>query len=91
MRNLARPVRGFVATEAGSALILLAATLAALLWANSPWSASYDSVWSSELSIRLAGSELSHTLREWVNDGLMAFFFFVVALEIRREIGRAHV
>lgn len=86
MRNLARPVRLFVQTEAGGALVLLAATLAALLWANSPWGASYESVWSSELAIRLAGAELSHPLRFWVNDGLMAFFFFVVALEIRREL-----
>ncbi|MPZ26701.1 MAG: Na+/H+ antiporter NhaA [Micromonosporaceae bacterium] len=86
VRSLARPVRVFVETEAGSALILLAATLVALLWANSPWGASYESVWSSELSIRLAGAEMSHSLRDWVNDGLMAFFFFVVALEIRREL-----
>jgi Na+/H+ antiporter NhaA len=85
VRNLARPVRVFVATEVGSAVILLVAALAALLWANSPWGSSYEEVWSTDLSIRLAGAELSHSLRDWINDGLMALFFFVVALEIRRE------
>jgi Na+/H+ antiporter NhaA len=86
VRNLARPVQVFVATEVGSAVILLAAALAALLWANSPWGSSYEEVWSTDLSIRLAGAELSHSLRDWINDGLMALFFFVVALEIRREL-----
>jgi Na+/H+ antiporter NhaA len=86
VRNFARPVRVFVATEVGSAVILLTAALAALLWANSPWGSSYEDVWHSELSIRLAGSELSLSLRDWVNDGLMTFFFFVIGLEIRREL-----
>lgn len=86
VRNLAQPVRVFVATEIGSALILLTAACAALLWANSPWGDSYEQFWSTELSIRLAGASLSLDLRHWVNDGLMAFFFFVVGLEIRREL-----
>jgi Na+/H+ antiporter NhaA len=86
VRNLAVPVRDFVATETGSALFLFAAALAALLWANSPWRSTYEAVWSSELSLRLAGAELSQDLRHWINDGLMVFFFFVVGLEIRREL-----
>jgi Na+/H+ antiporter NhaA len=85
VRGLAGPIRDFVATENASAVVLLAATVAALLWVNSPWGATYERVWSAELSLRLAGAELSLSLREWVNDGLMAFFFFVVGLEIRRE------
>ncbi|HEY5989300.1 MAG TPA: Na+/H+ antiporter NhaA, partial [Streptosporangiaceae bacterium] len=85
VRNLAAPIREFVATENASAVILLAATVAALLWANSPWGATYERVWSAELSLRLSGAELSLDLRHWINDGLMAFFFFVVGLEIRRE------
>jgi Na+/H+ antiporter NhaA len=84
--HAARPVRAFVATEVGSALFLLAAALVALVWANSPWGATYEELWTSELSIRLAGAELSMELRDWVNDGLMAFFFFVIGLEIRREL-----
>ncbi|HEX6336404.1 MAG TPA: Na+/H+ antiporter NhaA [Jiangellaceae bacterium] len=86
VRNFARPLRVFVATEVGSAVILLAAALTALLWVNSPWGSTYETVWTSELSIQLAGAELSLELREWINDGLMALFFFVIGLEIRREL-----
>jgi Na+/H+ antiporter NhaA len=79
------PVREFVATENASALILLLATVAALVWANSPWSASYESLWHTEVALRFGDAVLSLDLRHWINDGLMAFFFFVVGLEIRRE------
>jgi Na+/H+ antiporter NhaA len=83
-RNLQTPVRRFLRTETGSATVLLAATLAALVWVNVEPS-SYASVWRTELSIRLDGSGVSLDLRGWVNSGLMAFFFFVVGLEARRE------
>jgi Na+/H+ antiporter NhaA len=83
-RRLA-PVREFVATENASAVILLAATVAALVWANSPWSDSYERVWHTDLTIALGDNALTLDLRHWINDGLMAFFFFVVGLEIRRE------
>jgi Na+/H+ antiporter NhaA len=56
------------------------------LWANSPWSDSYDSVWTTNLSFRLGDWTLSADLREWVNDGLMTFFFLVVGLEAKREL-----
>jgi Na+/H+ antiporter NhaA len=79
-------VRRFVHTENASTLVLLGATIAALVWANSPWSSSYDEVWHTELAIRLGGHEFALDLRDWINDGLMAFFFFVAGLEIRREI-----
>ena len=85
VRNLATPIREFIATENASAVALLAATVVALLWANSPWGSTYERVWSSTLSFQLAGAELSLDLRHWVNDGLMMFFFFVAGLEIRRE------
>jgi len=80
------PLRAFVATETGGAGALLLAAVAALLWANSPWDSSYESVWRTELSIRLGGRALTEDLRHWVNDGLMTFFFFVVGLEVRREL-----
>jgi Na+/H+ antiporter NhaA len=83
-RRLA-PVRQFVATENASALVLLLATVAALVWANSPWSASYESFWHTEVSLQFGNADLSLDLRHWINDGFMAFFFFVVGLEIRRE------
>ncbi len=84
MRSLPGPLRDFLATETGSAGVLLAAALAALVWANVDLS-SYESVWRTQLSIRLGGSGISQDLREWVNSGLMTFFFFVVGLEVRRE------
>lgn len=79
-------VRQFAHTENASASVLLAATVAALLWANSPWSAAYHDLWSTELALRVGADELALDLRHWVNDGLMAFFFFVAGMEIRREI-----
>jgi Na+/H+ antiporter NhaA len=84
-RNLAAPVRDFLSTEAGGAVALLAAALAALIWANSPWSDSYDSFWTTTLSIRVGGEGISMELRHWVSEGLMTFFFLVVGLEARRE------
>jgi Na+/H+ antiporter NhaA len=85
IRDRASPVRDFAANEVGSTAVLLAAAVAALVWANSPWSSTYEVVWSSDLSFRLGELEFSQDLRHWINDGLMAFFFFVVGLEIRRE------
>jgi Na+/H+ antiporter NhaA len=75
-----------VATENASAVVLLAATVTAMVWANSPWAASYEELWHTTLSLRLGADELSLDLRHWVNDGLMAFFFFVVGLEVKRDL-----
>ncbi|MGH9231200.1 MAG: Na+/H+ antiporter NhaA [Acidimicrobiales bacterium] len=84
-RRLA-PIREYVATENASAAVLLAAIVAAVVWANSPWSDSYERLWGTEVSLSFGTAELALDLREWINDGLMAFFFFVVGLEIRREL-----
>src|SRR5258706_5611453 len=83
-RNLETPLRKFLRTETGSAAILLAAAVAALIWANAA-SGAYESVWSTRLSVNLGGAGLSDTLHGWVNSGLMTFFFLVVGLEARRE------
>ncbi len=83
--QLAAPLRSFLLTEAGSAGLLLVAALAALIWANSPWSEAYESLWATELSLRLGDAQFALDLGHWVNDGLMALFFFVVGLEVRRE------
>jgi Na+/H+ antiporter NhaA len=83
-RHLALPVREFVEAEAGSAVVLLGAAIAALVWANVDGS-SYASVWTAEVELRLSDWSLHLDLRDLVNDGLMAFFFFVVGLEARRE------
>lgn len=78
-------MRDFLQTETGGAAVMLAAVTMALVWANSPWSGSYDSLWSTKLSIRLGGAELSADLRRWIDEGLMAIFFLVVGLEAKRE------
>jgi Na+/H+ antiporter NhaA len=83
-RGLETPLRAFLRTETGSAAVLLAATIAALIWANVDAS-SYQTLWGTQMSIRVGGSGVSQDLRQWVNAGLMTFFFFVVGLEARRE------
>ncbi len=83
-RTFETPLRRFLRTETGSAAILLAATVAALVWANIDQH-SYAGVWSTQLSVTLGDAGVSLDLVTWVNSGLMAFFFFVVGLEARRE------
>src|SRR5437764_8591115 len=83
-RSLETPLREFLRTETGGAAVLLAAAVAALVWVNVDAS-SYDSLWSTTLSIRVGGGSVALDFRHWVNSGLMTFFFFVVGLEARRE------
>ncbi len=83
-RQLETPLRRFLRTETGSAAVLLAATIAALAWANIDPSG-YAAAWGTELSIRIGSTGLAADLHEWVNSGLMAFFFLVAGLEARRE------
>jgi Na+/H+ antiporter NhaA len=85
-RNLAAPVRSFLTTETGGAAALLFAAVAALVWANSPWPDSYESVWTTKLSVSLGDAGISQDLREWINQGLMTFFFLVLGLEAKREM-----
>ena len=84
VRSLESPLRSFLQTETGSAAVLFGASVAALVWANVD-RASYDDAWSATLSLRLGGEALSHSVRYWLNGGLMTLFFFVVGLEARRE------
>jgi Na+:H+ antiporter, NhaA family len=84
--QLAAPLRRYVGTEAGGGALLLAATVAALVWANSPVSGSYAVFWDTEVSLRAGNAEIALGLRHWVNDGLMVLFFFVVGLEVKREL-----
>lgn len=75
----------FIRDQGGSGLVLLLATALALLWANSPWGASYDALWHIPVSFSIGNWTLSESLHYWINDGLMVVFFFVVGLEIKRE------
>jgi Na+:H+ antiporter, NhaA family len=85
-RLVARPLREFMHTEAAGGILLLVATLVALAWANSPVRDSYEELWTIEIGVRIGDFDLTEDLRHWVNDGLMTIFFFVVGLEIKREL-----
>ena len=84
--QVAAPMRRFLATETGGAGLMAGAAVLALLWANSPLSDSYFSLWGTELSIQLGGWEMAQDLRHWIDEALMAVFFFVIGLEVRREL-----
>src|SRR5438552_18461675 len=83
-RTLQTPLREFLRAETGGAAVLRAAAVAALAWVNVDAS-SYDSAWRTTLAIRVGHASVVLDLRQWVNSGLMTFFFFVVGLEARRE------
>jgi NhaA family Na+:H+ antiporter len=84
--RVVRPLQEFLQEETSSALLLLVAALTALVWANSPWREGYESLWTTELGVRVGSITIVEDLRHWVNDGLMALFFLVVGLEIKREL-----
>jgi Na+:H+ antiporter, NhaA family len=85
-RLVARPVREFLRVEAAGSILLLLAAAAALIWANSPWASSYDALWHAHLTLDVGPLHLDESLQHWVNDALMAIFFFVVGLEIKYEL-----
>jgi NhaA family Na+:H+ antiporter len=83
---LLRPFQAFLRLETASGLLLLSAAVVALAWANSPWAASYFAVWETHLLAGAGDLVIDQSLHHWINDGLMAVFFFVVGLEIKREL-----
>jgi NhaA family Na+:H+ antiporter len=86
LSRMTRPLQRFLELEASSTLLLLLGTVCALAWANSPWAASYEHLLHVPLAARIGSAELELTLHHFVNDALMALFFFVVGLEIKREL-----
>lgn len=86
IHRLLRPFHEFARLEASSGILLLLCTAVALIWANSPLAATYSALWSTKLTVGVGGFVLSKALLLWINDGLMAIFFFVVGLEIKREV-----
>jgi NhaA family Na+:H+ antiporter len=82
----AQPIVRFLHVEAAGGILLLAATVVALVWANSPWQSSYESLWSTGIRIEIGGYVFEEDLAHVVNDLLMAGFFFVVGMEIKREL-----
>jgi len=89
--SLVPAVRTFLATEAGSAVVLLGATLVALVWANSPWRDAYTALWHTPAGMFVGDARLELDLQHWVNDFAMAVFFAVVGLEINRETTRGEL
>lgn len=81
-----RAFRNFTHLEASGGIVLMAAALVALLWANSPWAAQYYDLWHTELTFGLGERAVTHDLHWWINEALMVLFFLVVGLEIKREI-----
>src|SRR6201988_4883525 len=83
---LVSPFLRFAKLEAASGIALLATTLVALVWANSRWEQTYHAFWNAPVSISFGRFFLSETRHEWIDDGLMSIFFFLVGLEIKREV-----
>ncbi len=86
MNFIKEPLNKFIKLETSSSIILFIATVSALVIANSPLSKSYLDFWNNYITISLPGFELSKPVLKWINDGLMAVFFFLIGLEIKREI-----
>ena len=76
----------FLHSQSSGSIVLLLATLTAVIWANSPWSNIYHTLSHLDIGTHFAGKQYHLTLDHWIKDGLMAIFFFVVGLEIKREI-----
>ncbi len=84
-RNIAQPLAAFLHIEAAGGILLVLAAIVALVWAN-VWPDSYHHLWETDISLQVGSFRLSESLEAWVADGLMALFFFVVGLEIKREL-----
>jgi NhaA family Na+:H+ antiporter len=84
--RLIRPLQDFLAAEVASGALLVTAAAVALVWANSPWQTSYHRLWETVFVVGFGDHQLALDLRHWVNEGLMTVFFFVVGLEIKREL-----
>src|ERR1700737_5405743 len=80
------PFTRFSGMEASGGILLLVATVIALVWANSPWEHGYHAIWEREVTAGLGPTVLTWSRHLWVNDGLMSIFFFLVGLEIKREL-----
>jgi NhaA family Na+:H+ antiporter len=86
-----RALLEFLKTEGGGGVMLLVASAVALVWANSPWQDAYHDLWHHEIAIGPTAWALKDSLQHWINDALMALFFFVVGLEIKRELVRGEL
>ena len=86
VERIVRPFQDFANKQSSGGVLLIAATVIALVWANSPWAESYTNLWHTKMTVALGDFSVSKDLTHWINDGLMAVFFLVVGLEIKREV-----
>jgi NhaA family Na+:H+ antiporter len=86
VNRVLQPFQEFFRQEAAGGILLLVCTIAALVWANSPWAGSYHALWHTELRAGVGNWNIAKPFHVWINDGLMAIFFFSVGLEIKREV-----
>jgi NhaA family Na+:H+ antiporter len=84
--RLTKPFARFLAIEAAAGAILLLSTVAALVLSNSPWAHSFLNAWETQIGFQVGAWELARSLKDWINDGLMTLFFFLVSLELKREL-----
>ena len=82
---LTTPFQRFIKIESLSGILLFSATIIALIWSNAPFSETYHQIWDFKIGISSESFELVKPIKLWVNDGLMAIFFFLIGLEIKRE------
>ncbi len=86
MEKIVRPFQDFAHKQSSGGILLILATAVALIWANSPWGEGYAALWHTKLTVGIGDFSISKDLTHWINDGLMAVFFLVVGLEIKREV-----
>jgi Na+:H+ antiporter, NhaA family len=86
VERIVRPFQDFAHKQSSGGILLIIATAVALIWANSPWGESYVALWHTKLTVGVGDFSISKDLTHWINDGLMAVFFLVVGLEIKREV-----
>jgi NhaA family Na+:H+ antiporter len=86
VERIVRPFQDFANKQSSGGILLIIATAVALIWANSPWAESYVALWHTKLSVGVGDFSITKDLTHWINDGLMAVFFLVVGLEIKREV-----
>ena len=86
VERIVRPFQDFAHKQSAGGILLIAATVVALVWANSPWGESYAALWHTKLTVGLGDFSISKDLAHWINDGLITVFFLVVGLEIKREV-----
>ncbi|MET0657662.1 MAG: Na+/H+ antiporter NhaA, partial [Steroidobacteraceae bacterium] len=84
--RLTNTLSQFIRIEALGGVVLLAAAVAALVLSNSPWSHAFESIWQTPIGLQLGTMEFTRTAREWINDAFMTLFFFLVSVELKREL-----